>query len=127
MPRPRKWRNVCCMPENIRFGPLDSEIDSNSVINMTVDEYEVIRLMDIEDMKQEECAKQMGISRTTVQGIYNDARKKMANSLVNGNMIFIDGGDYRLCEGNGRMCGRGCHRHRMGQMEKTITNKMEEK
>ena len=111
MSRPRKWRKVCCMPENSQFGPLDRVVDKEGIINMTVDEYEVLRLIDLEGMTQEECSKQMAISRTTVQGIYNVARKKMADSLVNGKALFITGGDYQLCDGAGGMCGRGCRRH----------------
>ncbi len=81
---------------------------------MTVDEYEAIRLIDLEGFTQEECAGQMNIARTTVQGIYNDARKKVAESLVNGKVLFIEGGEYRLCDGRGKLCGGkgGCRRYR---------------
>ncbi len=112
MPRPRKWRKVCCLPENSRFGPLDALPDAEKMVQMTVDEYETIRLIDLEGFTQEECAAQMRIARTTVQGIYNDARKKLADSLVNGKILWIEGGEYRLCDGGG--CGKGCRRHRCG-------------
>ncbi|AEG60250.1 DUF134 domain-containing protein [Desulforamulus ruminis] len=116
MPRPRKWRKVCGLPESSRFGPLDSPANTEYVVNMTVDEYETIRLIDLEDMTQEECATQMNIARTTVQGIYNDARKKLAESLVNGKVLWIEGGEYRLCDGLGKRCGgNGCRRHRCGR------------
>ncbi|HBP62886.1 MAG TPA: hypothetical protein DD730_01125, partial [Desulfosporosinus sp.] len=101
MPRPRKWRKVCCLPKNNRFGPLNALINQESLITMTVDEYETIRLIDLEGFIQEECADQMNIARTTVQRIYNDARKKLAESLVNGKVLRIEGGDYKLCEGQG--------------------------
>lgn len=107
MPRPRKWRKVCGLPESNRFGPLDSTASSEEVVQMTVDEYETIRLIDLEKFTQEECAVQMNIARTTVQGIYNDARKKLAESLVNGKVLWIAGGEYRLCDGTGRTCGGG--------------------
>lgn len=110
MPRPMKWRKVCCLPENSRFGPLDLK-DSKDYINMTVDEYETIRLIDLKGFTQEECAKQMNIARTTVQGIYIEARKKLAESLVNGKVLTIEGGEYKLCDGLGKRCGHGCHRH----------------
>jgi len=110
-----KWRKVCCLPESNRFGPLDSPDDVKSHVNMTVDEYETIRLIDLEGFNQEECAKQMNIARSTVQGIYIEARKKLAESLVNGKVLIIEGGEYQLCEGLGTGCGRGCHRHRRGR------------
>lgn len=113
MPRPMKWRKVCCLPESNRFGPLDSPTDENNFVKMTVDEYETIRLIDLEGFTQEECAKQMNVARTTIQGIYNEARKKLAESLVIGKVLLIEGGEYRLCDGLGMGCGRGCKRHRM--------------
>jgi len=82
---------------------------------MTVDEYETIRLIDLEGFNQEECAAQMNVARTTVQGIYINARKKLAESLINGKVLFIEGGEYRLCEGTGSNCySGGCRRHRHG-------------
>ncbi|MHB1314533.1 MAG: DUF134 domain-containing protein [Christensenellales bacterium] len=116
MPRPRKWRKVCCLPESNRFGPLNSPADAVNYVNMTVDEYETIRLIDLECFTQEECAGQMNIARTTVQGIYEAARKKLADSLVNGKVLWIEGGEYQLCDGLGQSCGGGgCHRHRCGR------------
>lgn len=113
MPRPRKWRKVCCLPESNEFGPLDVHINQEHLLTMTVDEYESIRLIDLEGFTQEECAEQMGIARTTVQRMYNDARKKLAESLVNGKVLRIEGGDYQLCDGLEKACGcGGCYRHR---------------
>jgi predicted DNA-binding protein (UPF0251 family) len=114
MPRPIKWRRVCSLPERNRFGPLDANTNENH-IKMTVDEYETIRLIDLEGFTQEECAKQMNVARTTAQSIYAEARKKIAESLVNGKVLLIEGGEYRLCEGRGNGCGRGCCRHRNGR------------
>ncbi|AFL99999.1 MULTISPECIES: DUF134 domain-containing protein [Desulfitobacterium] len=116
MPRPMKWRKVCCLPESNRFGPLDFNAEDKNHVRMTVDEYETIRLIDLEGFTQEECAKKMNIARTTVQGIYIEARKKLAESLVNGKVLLIEGGEYRLCDGLGNGCGQGCHkrRRRMG-------------
>ena len=108
MPRPIKWRKVCCLPENNKFGPLDSLKDKKKHVKMTVDEYEAIRLIDLEGLTQEECSDQMNVARTTVQGIYVEARKKLAESLVNGKVLLIEGGEYRLCDGFGNGCGQGC-------------------
>lgn len=107
MPRPRKCRRVCAMPKSNRFGPLNGGCSGEVV--MTVDEYETLRLIDLAGYTQEECAAQMGVARTTVQGVYNDARRKVAQSLVDGKVLVIKGGDYDLCEGTARPCGRKCH------------------
>lgn len=116
MPRPKKWRRVCCLPESNRFGPLDLPGEIGVPIQMTVDEYETIRLIDLEAFTQEECAAKMDIARTTVQWIYNDARRKLAESLVNGKTLLIGGGEYHLCDGMGYGCGEaGCRRRRYGQ------------
>lgn len=113
MPRPRKWRKVCCLPESDRFGPLNSPTNQEYFVKMTVDEYETIRLIDLVGFTQEECAEQMKIARTTVQRIYNDARRKLAESLVNGTVLRIEGGDYKLCDGLEKFCRcGGCRKHR---------------
>ncbi|HPJ22174.1 MAG TPA: DUF134 domain-containing protein [Clostridia bacterium] len=113
MPRPRKWRKVCCLPEWNVFGPVGPGKGRARVETMTVDEYETIRLIDYEGMTQEECAKSMNVARTTVQRIYNDARKKISSIFVESNLIRIEGGDYRLfTEFEHRQGFGNCRRHR---------------
>lgn len=116
MARPKKCRKVCRLPERNRFGPVSTEEKYETYIKMTVDEYETIRLIDLEGYTQEECAKQMNIARTTVQAVYNAARKKIADSLVKGKTLEIEGGDYSLCDGLEEECGcGGCEKHRYGK------------
>ncbi|OFH98000.1 hypothetical protein CLOACE_22850 [Clostridium acetireducens DSM 10703] len=115
MARPRKWRRVCTLPQINKFGPVDKSDIVDELI-MTVDEYETIRLMDLVGLNQEECANTMGVARSTVQRIYNDARKKLADSLVNGKILKIEGGDYKICgdfenKKNCQGCIGGRHRH----------------
>lgn len=114
MPRPRKWRTVCCIPERTVFGPLGPGKGASNHVIMTVDEYETIRLIDFEGMNQEECSKSMGVARTTVQRIYNDARKKVAGIFVSGDILSIEGGDYQLFD-EVSAGGIRCRRHRHGQ------------
>ena len=115
MPRPRKCRRVCCLPWNASFGPIGGQSSENPIV-MSVDEYETIRLIDQTGLTQEECAAQMNVARTTVQGIYNDARKKLADVLVNGKSLVIRGGEYSLCDSREENCGcDGCCKHRNGQ------------
>ena len=105
MPRPRKCRKVCYKPIRNRYGPLDPVVP-NQEITMNLEEFETIRLIDLEGLMQEECAERMNVARTTVQRIYNDARKKIAQSLVDGFSLRINGGDYQLNES--RECEYRC-------------------
>ncbi|NMA50917.1 MAG: DUF134 domain-containing protein [Mollicutes bacterium] len=114
MARPRKRRRVCCLPISNSFGPLNPLLKKEGHIIMSVDEYEAIRLIDLEGFTQEECALQMNVARSTVQGIYVEARKKLAEVLVNGKSLTIEGGEYRLCDGQNKSCGRGCQRQGRG-------------
>lgn len=115
MPRPKKCRAVCHFPQTLSFVPAGGGGESPAVI-LTVDEYEVIRLIDKEGYSQEQCGEQMKIARTTVQQIYAGARKKLAHVLVDGLPLRIQGGDYQLCSGDadeGR-CG-GCFKQQIKQ------------
>lgn len=103
MPRPTKCRRVCRYPEALAFLPQDTE-DRETVV-LTVDEFEAVRLIDRERLSQEEASRQMGVARATVQRIYDNARRKLADMLVCGLSLRIEGGDYRLC-GSGGICPR---------------------
>lgn len=107
MARPRKLRRVCFMPKEDEYGPINPRSINEEIIIMTIDEYETIRLIDLEGMTQEECSERMRVARTTVQRIYNDARKKLADSLVNGRRLKIQGGDFKLCSEGGPHYGCG--------------------
>lgn len=109
MPRPRKCRRICALPYNESFGPLSGERDSEE-IEMSLDEYETIRLIDLMGRTQEECAEQMGVARTTIQAVYNNARRKLAEALVNGRRLVVRGGDYVVCPHAGACCGKSCSR-----------------
>ncbi len=109
MPRPQRCRRICFLPKNDTFNPQISKNDEPVVL--TLDEYEVIRLVDLEEKTHEQCAAQMDISRSTVQEIYENARRKLAACLVYGRKMVISGGNYRVCDGKEfKNCGKHCHR-----------------
>ena len=80
MPRPSRCRRICSEPAYDRFRPEGIPCGGSAVL--TVDEYEAIRLIDLEQLTQEECARQMDISRTTAAEVYSAARHKLADSIV---------------------------------------------
>lgn len=112
MPRPCKRRRICAMPSCGHFGPKGMGNDTGQTITMALDEFESIRLIDLNGMTQEQCAEQMNVARTTVQAIYGSARAKLAECLVMGKELVIQGGDYVICDGSAKCCG--C-RHKCGR------------
>ncbi len=98
MSRPVKCRRVCHFPKTLEFLPVQSE-SQRAPILLTVDEYEAIRLIDREGLSQKACGERMQVARTTVQKIYDSARKKLAEALVEGVPFQIEGGEFQLCDG----------------------------
>ena len=86
--RKGRTRFVGIVPEFVGFVP--DGIPTGDTVELAYDELEVIRLLDLEKMSQEEAAAHMGVSRTTVTGIYERARSKVADSLVNGKRLCIE-------------------------------------
>lgn len=109
MARPSRCRRICAEPVYDSFIPKGRFTEDNIVL--TVDEYEVIRLIDLEKFTHEQCAKQMDISRTTVTEVYESAREKLADSIVNGKSLLISGGHYRICDGSDVCyCRKNCNK-----------------
>ena len=107
MPRPPRCRRICGIPKVDAFCPSGDR--HAEPILLTLDEYEVIRLVDLELQTHAQCAAQMDISRSTVQEIYESARRKIAACLVHGKPLQITGGNYRVCGGQeAANCGRCC-------------------
>jgi predicted DNA-binding protein (UPF0251 family) len=95
MPRPKKCRRVGFIPKCLRFVPYGTEQEASGEIVVSIEEMEAVRLSDFEGLEQNECAKNMGISRGTFQRIIKAARQKIADALINGKPIRIDGGCYK--------------------------------
>lgn len=113
MARPPKQRCICSLPRITGFSPEGGQADGT--VELTYDEYEVIRLLDYRQMTQEQCARRMGISRPTVTRIYDEARRKMADMLINGRNLHIGGGDVYVCPAVRPECAgeeHCCHRDR---------------
>ncbi|MCD6522876.1 MAG: DUF134 domain-containing protein [Candidatus Diapherotrites archaeon] len=103
MPRPRKPRLVAGVPSITYFKPAGVPLRGVDEVVLTVEEYEAIKLKDLEGKTQEEAAKEMDVSQPTFFRILESARKKISDAIVNGKVIRIEGGSYMV--GRGRMGG----------------------
>ena len=107
MSRPFKCRRICEEPKFNSFAPLGVENAEKCMIS--VDEYEAVRLIDREKKTHQQCAELMVVSRVTVTDMYEKARFKIADSIANGKILCITGGNYRICEGSvNKCCGKRC-------------------
>lgn len=98
MARPEREKRICQEPLFECFAPVGIKVEKTP-ISLSIEEYETIRWIDLEGTSREECAAYMDIARTTAQAIYNSARAKIAEALINGRELRIEGGKFRLCDG----------------------------
>ncbi len=117
MPRPRLFRRVRFQPGVTYFKPSGIRLVELEEIVLTMDEFEAIRLCDLEEIEQKNAAKKMNISQPTLHRVLLSARKKIADAIVNGKSIRIEGGTYKMVVprrgpgmGRGRGPGRGLRR-----------------
>ena len=116
MARPRKPRRVAFLPGATYFKPRGIPLRLLEEVQLSVEELEALRLKDLEGMEQEEAAELMGVSRPTFQRILEQAHSKVAESLVRGKALRIEGGDYEVVpmQFHCRRCG-----HRWEQLAST--------
>lgn len=98
MVRPRHCRRVCGVPENNIFKPKGIPASALQEVILTVDEFEAIRLADMEGLYQEQAAKTMEVSRQTFGRILESAHRKVADSLVNAKKLRIEGGKFKMAK-----------------------------
>ena len=87
------------------FKPVGIPVVELEEVVMTLDEFEALRLADLEGHYQEQAAKEMKVSRTTFSRIIDSAHRKVADALVHGKALRIEGGPVQV---EGR---RGCRKH----------------
>lgn len=97
--RPRHCRRVASLPRSDYYRPRGIPLAVLQHITLTVDELEVIRLTDLQGLYQADAAKKMNISRQTLGRILESAHKKIADALVNGKALAINGGTFEFAEG----------------------------
>jgi predicted DNA-binding protein (UPF0251 family) len=84
------------MPESNYFKPRGIPLSMLEEVVLTVDEFEAIRLADLESLYQEQAAKKMNVSRQTFGRIIESARKKVAEAVVKGKALKIEGGEIEM-------------------------------
>jgi predicted DNA-binding protein (UPF0251 family) len=105
MVRPKKNRFVKFDPDISYFKPRGIPMQNLEEVCLTVDEGESIRLADLSGLSHEEAGRRMGVSRATFGRIIQKARKTVADALINGKAIKIEGGHYKIImEGRTFMC-----------------------
>ncbi|DAC72030.1 MAG TPA: hypothetical protein DSN98_07245 [Thermoplasmata archaeon] len=108
MPRPRRCRRVCFEPGITYFKPAGVPMTDLDEVVLMVDEFEAIRLKDVDGLEQEQCAQHMNISQPTFHRLYLEARRKIADVIVNGKALKIEGGTYEISPQQSRK--RRCYR-----------------
>jgi predicted DNA-binding protein (UPF0251 family) len=96
VPRPPKCRRVGFIPEVTYFKPAGIPLRILEEVCLSVEEAEAIRLKDLEGLEQEQGAEKMSVSRPTFQRVLASARQKIADALLNGKAIRIDGGNFEM-------------------------------
>lgn len=96
MSRPPKCRRVEFLPRLTFFKPAGVPLRDLEEVGLTVEELEAIRLKDLLGLEQEACAVKMGVSRPTYHRVLSAARAKVAEALVNGKAIRVEGGNFQV-------------------------------
>lgn len=88
--RPMKPRNICGSPNAYYFKPRGIPLTELEEITLSLDEFEALRLKDVNGLQQQEAAEQMNVSRPTFQRILTNARKKVSEALVYSKALRIE-------------------------------------
>ena len=115
MVRPTKCRVVGYLPDSKSFKPAGVPGDKLGSVILNIDELEAVRLADYEGMYFEDAAKKMEISRQTFGNILKSAHQKIADALINGKALKIQGGDVKILKDKEFYCKR-CRKQNRGKV-----------
>ncbi len=96
MARPRSCRRVNSLPESNYFKPRAIPLPLLEEMNLTMDEFEALRLADWDGFYQEQAAEKMKVCRPTFGRIIESTRRKVAEALVKGKALKIEGGEFEM-------------------------------
>jgi len=115
MPRPRRTRRISFQPDVTYFKPAGIPLIKLKETILNFDELEAIRLIDSEGMGQSKAGKKMKISQSTLSRLVKAGRKKLANAIISGQAIKIQGGNFKMVQPQGRGLGLGRGRRAGGR------------
>ncbi len=93
--RPKKVRYVQKMPRIVQFSPRGAP-GRPLEVELSIDQFEAIKLTDLQGFDQVQAAMAMRISRPSFGRILGQARGKLADAIVNGKIIKIRMGDAQI-------------------------------
>ncbi len=96
MVRPRRIRRIFFKPNVTYFKPAGVPLRNLKEVILSFDESEALRLIDIEGMEQNEAARKMEISQPTLSRLLKYGRRKLADAVINGQAIKIQGGNFKM-------------------------------
>ena len=105
MPRPCHCRRVSALPKNSFFKPNGVPLHDLEEVVLALDGLEALRLADFEDLNMDEAAARMGVSRHTFGRLLRRARRSVAQALVLGQALRIEGGVYAVDAPDGQDAG----------------------
>ena len=116
MPRPPKEKRISCHPGRRVFRPAGIPLRKSEIVNVSLEEFEAIRLADVEGMLHEEAAAKMGTSRPTLTRLLNSARNKVGTAITEGRPLIIEGGHVTVED----LPDSTCRRFRQSYSEETL-------
>ncbi len=109
MGRLKKNRIVKFNPNVNYFKPRGIPMFKLEEVSLTVDEREALRLADLVGLSHEEAGRQMGVSRATFGRIVQRARQAVADAMINGKAIKVEGGNYNIVDETGKSICHKCN------------------
>jgi uncharacterized protein len=109
--RPQKERLVTCDPAISYFKPRGVPMREMEEVRLTIDQMEALRLADLEGLSQQEAGQKMGVSRATFGRIIQRARHVVAEALIHGKAIMLEGGNYQIKNAPRRFACLDCGQH----------------
>ena len=108
MSRPLQTRKIGFVPRVVFFKPAGIPRVDLEEVALSLDELEAVRLADLNGLYQEQAAPKMDVSRSAFARILESARRKIADALVHGKSLKLEGGPVQAGPGRAGICPRDC-------------------